>query len=63
MTDKTYDVVYVCINCKTRKVVQIPFGQWIPAIGEDGVRGTPYKELVCDYCGCNTFESGTAKNR
>jgi hypothetical protein len=58
MTVKTYDVIYVCMNCETGKTVKIPFGQWIPQIGEDGITGTPYREMVCDYCGCNNFRNG-----
>ena len=53
-TKQTYEMVYVCDNCKYKIRKQIPFGQEAPQIG-----GFPdeFPDEVCPYCGCTHFSN------
>lgn len=51
---KTYEMVYVCLNCGTKIYKKIPFGEEAPRIG--GFRKT-FPDETCEFCGCTHFSN------
>jgi len=44
---KTYEMVYLCMNCGHAHYVTLPFGLPAP--------NTPLEISECEYCGCTYF--------
>jgi len=45
--EKTYCMVYICMNCGTKKDKEFPLGQPAPPSVDE--------EEICDYCGWEYF--------